>query len=580
MSRTALKFSRARAAALAATLAACVVPTGAWAAPIWRLEQPPPPAGAPFKVPLGQPGDLRFWAPNRGLLSIEGNATVPRGLLYYNGRSWRQLSTVCGGTGDTSRIAWAGPDEFWTISEPSLPRSGSGLGLCHFKGGTVVGSYSTPDQASDPFRPMDAAACNGPNDCWFGGAASQDPSGLRRGGFHLHWDGTNLSSVYGPQGRGISDVQPYGGSWFETTYVGAQRENRTDPVYLASPEPYGPVLIHQLEGIWKDVNFVANGLAGVPADGSELLAADASSDQLWFVGGGAASGPSAPSGGAVARPPLAVRRTGAFFQELALDASLFGTQDRFVDVAAVPGTSDAWAADQPFDDRGSRAAKAKVALLHADGSASVTSLPTSGAGRGAAARVEFTTPTEGWLVTTAGWLFHYTDGALLPLDTDPAFQKTIAFRPNEAAAQFVPDSNPADDSQLFAPPPVQVETQTKPTTTNQTPTKLPAMLKNIKKPKLKGMVLSLQFTVVRAGKVQLRALRKGKVVAKTPLRSVKPGKVTLKLKLNRRKWPTSLKFVVKDPAASADSDAGSGDDSVTTTGDDTVTTASASAADR
>ena len=26
--------------------------------PIWRLEQPPPPAGAPFKVPLGAPGDL------------------------------------------------------------------------------------------------------------------------------------------------------------------------------------------------------------------------------------------------------------------------------------------------------------------------------------------------------------------------------------------------------------------------------------------------------------------------------------------------------------------------------------------
>ena len=108
--------------------------------PIWRLEQPPPPAGAPFKVPLGAPGDLSFWAPNRGLLTVEGNATIPRGIFSWNGQSWHQLATVCGGPGDTARIAWAGPDEFWVVSEPSLPRRGSGLALCRFKDGQVIGS--------------------------------------------------------------------------------------------------------------------------------------------------------------------------------------------------------------------------------------------------------------------------------------------------------------------------------------------------------------------------------------------------------------------------------------------------------
>jgi hypothetical protein len=75
----------------------------------WRLEQPAPPPGAPFKVPLGAPGDLQFYAPNRGLLGIEGNDTIPRGIYTWDGVEWRQLATVCGGSGDTMRIAFAGP---------------------------------------------------------------------------------------------------------------------------------------------------------------------------------------------------------------------------------------------------------------------------------------------------------------------------------------------------------------------------------------------------------------------------------------------------------------------------------------
>jgi hypothetical protein len=71
----------------------------------WRLEQPAPPAGAAFKVPLGVPDDMEFYAPNEGLMSVQGNAVVPTGLLFWNGRSWHQLSTVCGGSGEVSRIA-------------------------------------------------------------------------------------------------------------------------------------------------------------------------------------------------------------------------------------------------------------------------------------------------------------------------------------------------------------------------------------------------------------------------------------------------------------------------------------------
>jgi len=165
---------------LVIAVTASLFPLGAAAAePIWRLEQPDPPPGVPFKVPLGAPGDLEFWAPNRGLLTVAGNGTIPRGIFSWNGRRWHQLATVCGGPGDTARIAWAGPTEFWVVSEPSEPRRGSGLALCRFKDGQVVGSWSTRVDAADPFRQMTSAACDGPNDCWFGGIGSQDALGER-----------------------------------------------------------------------------------------------------------------------------------------------------------------------------------------------------------------------------------------------------------------------------------------------------------------------------------------------------------------------------------------------------------------
>jgi len=178
------------AVALAA-LSGMIAPAGAAAASSWRLEPPPLPAGAPFAVPLGAPGDLRFLGPGRGLLAVEGNAAIARGLYFYDGVRWRALSTVCGGPADTARIAWAGPTEFWTVTEPSRPRAGSGTALCHVKDGVVVGSYSTADSAADPYRQMSSAACNGPSDCWFGGVGSQDPLGQRVGAFHLHWHGVD-----------------------------------------------------------------------------------------------------------------------------------------------------------------------------------------------------------------------------------------------------------------------------------------------------------------------------------------------------------------------------------------------------
>jgi hypothetical protein len=531
------------AGVLIAAAIASVGPGVAWGEATWRLEQPAPPAGARFTAPLGTPDDMEFLAPNEGLLSVEGNAVVPTGLFFWNGRTWHQLSTVCGGSGEASRIAWAGPDEFWTITEPSEPRVGSGLALCHFKDGVVVGSYSTPLQSPDPFRPLDAAACNGPDDCWFAGIASEDPTGQRVGAFHLHWDGANLTSSYQPQGRAVSGLAVLDGTFYESTLVGTQAGDTTDPVTLATPEPFGPILIHRLAGEqFTGANFIPFPYPGVPAEGVELLAAKSDGSDLWLSGGGAASGPAAPHDGSVPSPPLAVHYNEPFFQQAPIDTSLFGTEDRFVDISPVPGTSTAWVADQALSERGSSTNRAKVALIGADGSVALQTLPASGAGRGSAQLVAATGPEEAWMATSAGWLFHYTDGALLPEDTDPSWDSTITQRPNESVAQFVSDTPPPDDSQLFAPPPVQVETKASGEAQGLV---IPALLKDIRVAR-HGLTVTISFQLTRLADVQLVAKLHGKIVARTRDLRLKPGSRRLVLSFQRKRWPDALSFKTKE----------------------------------
>jgi hypothetical protein len=537
--------SRRGTLALAGLLAAvALIPAEARPAdPIWRLEQPPPPVGAPFKVPLGAPGDLEFWAPNRGLLTVEGNDTIPRGIYSWDGQSWHQLAVVCGGSGDTARIAWAGPTEFWVVSEPSLPRRGSGLSLCRFRDGQVVGSWSTRVDAADPFRQMMSATCDGPDDCWFGGVGGQDAIGERIGAFHLRWDGTDLESVYGPQGRAVSDMQFHGGELYESTLVGTSPGNRTDPVHLAEPES-PPRLIHRvLEGNFAGDPFLPAPLADVPIDGSELLALDSDGTNLWAVGGGAASGPSAPVGGAVERPPLAARLIGGEFEELTLSGAAFGVADRLGDVAAIPGTGEALATVVPFSERHSVNSKATVARIEPDGTTTTTRLPLAGAGRGSAARIACPGANDCWLVTWAGWLFHYSEGTALPRDTEPAFQGTIEFRPNESAEQFIPDRLPVDDSQLFAPPPLELDPTAPPPPAKVR--RLPPLLKKVRS-RLRGLVLVVHFTLTRRARVRLVALRGRRSVARTPLRVFRPGRHGLKLRLDRDRYPTRLAFKVRE----------------------------------
>ena len=210
----------------------------------WRLEQPlppPPPSGVEGgKVPvgLGRIGDLEFWAPNRGALITAGNgSTVPPGVWAYNGEGWHELATVCGASDRGSknphhvgrgRIAWAGPDEFWTISDGRPGQAAESLGrqpeledntLCRFAIGPsgsleVVDSYASLAFQSTSYQAMDAAACIESSDCWFAGEVLPEPE---IGAFQLHWDGHTLTrEPYLPEGHAVTDMSRFEGRLYQS----------------------------------------------------------------------------------------------------------------------------------------------------------------------------------------------------------------------------------------------------------------------------------------------------------------------------------------------------------------------------
>src|SRR5205807_6275064 len=139
-------------------------------------------------------------------------------------------------------------------------------------------------------------------------------------------------------------------------------------------------------------------------------------------------------------------------------------------------------------------------------------------------------------------------GAALPEDADPFWAGTITQRPNESVAQFVADTPPPDDSQLFAPPPVQIQTEGKAISHRRF--EYPALLKDIRVLR-RGLRVVVRFRLTSLALVRLVARRDGRLVAQTPRRRLKAGAHSLSLSLSRRRWPTALKFVMKELAKPA-----------------------------
>jgi hypothetical protein len=552
------------AAAASLTLA---LASGAGAAE-WRNVPLPAPPGGEYSVPAGFVSDLSFWAPNRGLMAVAGNNTVSGGLYSWDGESWHQLSTVCGG-GPNTRIAWAGPTEFWTITVASGGSAISGQGLCHYKDGAVVGSYSfynVPEYEST----VNAAACRAANDCWFGGAGTVSADGSKVGAFHLHWDGNALQAVYNGQGRGVSDLLAHRGAVLESTVVGPAVGAQGNAPFLRQPED-PPALLHRIDGrSFVNDPFAVAPVPDVPADGTDLRSMDSDGTTAWAVGGAANSGPSAANG-FVARPPVAVRKDGdGPWQQVALPGDL-PTDAWLGAVAAVPGTRDAWATLANTEVGGAftsgEPSAPRVVRIGADGTAAVEALDTrtGPAARGAATAVACPAADDCWVATARGYLYRRTDGATYARDTDPAFQGTITIRPNEAAAQAIPDAPPTDDSRLLAPP-VELPASQDEAGTVECPAP-PALVTRVKasvgklskrQARQKNPVLrmTVRFRLARPAKVGLTARRGSKVVARAKSRTLKPGTRTVTVSVRRKRFPKAIRFVLAEltkPECSSDS---------------------------
>lgn len=527
----------------------------------WRLEPVLPPevdGERPSSLPigLGPVGDVEFWTPNRGLLITAGSgSTIAPGLWAYNGVSWHELSTVCGAT--DGRIAWAGPEEFWTVSDGRPGQAADAHGnpapleddtLCHFKGGAVVASYASPAFEASSYQPMQAAACLSAFDCWFGGDALPEP---QIGSFHLHWNGrsnTLEETPYVGEGRAVEDMRAFDGEIYESVRI-----TSADPVFEHLAEP--PAL-HLINPLGVTPTFEA--IRGLPLYSSgefpealDALHLSADGESLW-----AAAGPrgETPEGSEPARVTVARYLPGLGWSQVlgpesAAPDPLAGDVVRAI--AADPGTQAAWLALAPSSESGDDpTASAIVARVDAQGAVSdEQTLPSpqeeaEGVGpKGAAAHITCPAAHECWLVTTQGWLFHLSAspaGTPPPegVDNDPAFAGVIAYRPpDEGLPQVLPDAPPPGESGLPSEPP---QPQPEPAPASAPAREMVALVSGVHLRLVHGTTLEMRFHLAVKARVRLLAKRRSSVVAATPTRTFGAGNRSLLLRLERNRWPTKL----------------------------------------
>ena len=551
-------------------------PAAAEGAATWRSEEPTP-AGSSWPIGLGKVGDIEFWAPNRGLLITAGAPpTIAPGVWAYNGVEWHPLATVCGAS--DGRIAWAGPEEFWTVSDGRAGQASESTGsheraapledntLCHFVAGQVVASYAHPAFRADSYQAIHAAACLSSSDCWFAGDPLEEP---QIGAFQLHWNGSSLEAEpYPGEGHAVQDMRALEGHLYESVRVAggdrvAIEAARTPVVHRINPAGVAPTF--ELED--------ENG-EGLPlyapterARALDFLHLSAAGGVLWGAASRKYSEPE-EEGHRPGQVTAVIRAGGTWTQLIGPEHSLSpilpagqsqeekqllrGEAKNAVvsAVAAEPGTNSAWIA--LVAPEGS-AATARAVLVRVSSEGQVLeeqTLPSSseqeaGIGpKGAAAKIGCPKAGDCWLATTQGWLFHLAPESerTLPKDEDPSLTGPITYRPpDQGLPQVPPDAPPLDDSGLVEEPP-SYGGKFAETSSLSTKQKIAVpLLSDLHSRVVHGSsTLELRFHLAVKARVRLLAKRRKKVVASTLMRTLAAGSRRLLLRLNPRSWPTRL----------------------------------------
>jgi hypothetical protein len=572
LSSLAIVFSLAVAALPACAFAG--VPTDDGGAS-WQVEQPLAPPSSPgaeepkSPIGLGHVGDIEFLAPDRGLLITHGDgSTIPAGIWAYDGERWKELANKCGAT--DGRIAWEGPNEFWTVSDGRPGQSASkGQGqlppleddtLCHFAGGQIVASYASLAFRASSYEAMHGAGCIGSGDCWFAGEPVSAELPIT-GSFHLHWNGSSLSEEpYEGESQPVEDMRSFQGHLYESVRVHhAARTAGPEEVpvlHLLNPKGIIP-LFTNIPGLGSEPRQSTSGVPlygpGEFTEAVSSLSLSADEAGLW----GAASGVPAsevPSGSNPGQVTIVRLSEGTWTQIIGPSSKPSGVEafpgDVVTSIAAEPATNSAWVAlDTEGDVQApSPTASAIVARVSSDGTISdEETLPSKveqedGVGpKGAAAKITCPAAHDCWLVTTQGWLFHLTNGQSFGVN-DEGFSNLITFRPqDQGLPQQQPDAPPEDNSGLLGELPVTVSSLTETTTKSPIESLVTVpLLSGIHTRLIHRTTLELRFHLAASARIRLIAKRGRSVVASTPTRTLAAGAHKLQLRLNVRRWPTKL----------------------------------------
>jgi hypothetical protein len=596
-------------AALVLVMLACTLaPSGAAAEGLaddggaeWQVEQPlPPPPGEagvePAKTPvsLGHIGDIQFYEPspgvfqpNRGALITSGNGgSVKPGVWFYDGSSWRELATQCGAT--DGRIAWAGPDEFWTVSDG---RAGGALGssterppladntLCHFAPGAegsleIVASYAAPAFQGNSYQAMHAAACatQSPHECWFAGEPLPAP---QVGAFMLHWNGATIEpQPYLPEGHEIWDMRAYEGRLLDSM--------RVLPTDQVERELLRPPVLRELKPTSTPEESPFESVTGLPlysekefSTALDYLHLSVAGESIW-----AAAGPQLPKPADSREAGVTIIRkagsTGEWERVIAPQPKEVTAQEEakgeeteretpppgakafpeaVVDgIAAEPGTTSAWVAlDSVADAESPRAqTRASLARVGSDGTVSdrleLPSVEDPHGPLGAAQHIVCPAEHDCWASTANGWLLHLATKAEREVKnqlSDPVFAKIeaeepITFRPHdEGIPQELSDELPPNNSgeAVVTRTEQVIHGKEREAAKIQVP-----LLSHVRSKLIHGSTLELTFHLAVKARIQLIARRHGRVVAKTSVRTLLHGTRSIELKLDPKHWPEHLQL--------------------------------------
>jgi hypothetical protein len=529
---------------------------------------------------------IAFRAPNRGLAAMLDD--TPFGVWLYNGSRWFPDPTfpgkrVCPGT----TVFWAGKLDYWLVGGPWTR-------VCRFDGAEFAWEPLTlpattlqrVTKADGTFLSggITAGACLSWDDCTLFGSY----------GVRVHWNGFALTDRSAPISRDWQDAGmlaaallrgPDGSPFGLAVAASGHFANDGGPV-ASGPDGSPPAQVFSLAagGDWRPLPVDVPSLAGVPGPRTDLVGVALAADgRGWAAGNGPnAIGPvREPFDQREPAPLLSIAPDGSDGGCAAPRTDTFGwtTQDlvhvtddvRFTSVAAsadgvaLAGADAQLAQAAPTGERNTDVQDEPYLLrVHCGGRFEATAFripdptyvpprrcrpapcvaPLVPANRGGAiTAVAAPAPNVGWAAASRGGLL---DQFGTVITEPPRLYRFTDGQPPSAAAGDDRETRPVElgtDDTADVPDPPTAPPDPAPSPRN---VQLPPDVYWITV-KLQGTRLRVMFSLRRKLKIRVDAIKGKSQVSTTRLHTLNSGRHSLYLKLERKRWPTRLRLLEREP---------------------------------